>query len=61
MSINFYLMASLAEQEQASRPGGADLAKQMHITLPGRSDLAKLWGKVNLRFIDYLDAKAKNK
>jgi len=43
LSINFYLMA--------------DLTGQKHITLPNKEALAVLWGKVNHRYINYLDAK----
>jgi len=43
LSINFYLMA--------------DLTGQKHITLPNKEALATLWGKVNHRYLNYLDAK----
>jgi hypothetical protein len=42
LSINIYLMS--------------DLTGQKHVTFTGSKDLATLWGKVNLRYTNYLQA-----
>jgi len=43
LSIQFYLMASLQ--------------KMPHAQYPGQSDIATLWGKVNLRYLAWIQAK----
>jgi len=48
LSINFYLLAA---SEAAS-------AGQKHISFAGSSDLSTLWGKINLRYSNYLSSKA---
>jgi len=44
LSLNIYLMA--------------DLSGQKHIIFSGREDLATLWGKINLKYSNFLQAKS---